>query len=327
MADPIAFGILDQAGAPLTTASPVFVLYVDRTGAARTPPAAPAHQGLGRYSFEPSSQDEAVGACYLIDCGAGSYANGSGRYIAGTVPEAAAFECWVLTDGAGALWAGAAPTFPVGGYEDRSGNALTPPAITSLGSGVYTFTPTAADVAAGVSYRVDSAAGALPPYLYGSATAPSVGPYAAPGSGTYPADAVAQMLAGSIALPNPPGGGPVVLTYGADGNLLVGPVRSVSSGVDTLAVFVLQSGGFAPQPYMGQGESWHTSQVQVTVRSPLDGFQQGEALARALHARAHLNAPPGYTYALAAESDPVYLGTTDAGSHLFSFNLTVGHRR
>lgn len=143
----------------------------------------------------------------------------------------------------------------------------------------------------------------------------------------YPAGAVAQMLAGTIALPDPPGGADVTLTYGAGGNLMVGPVRAEEGAVPTVAVFVLQGGGFAPTPYMGQSESWHTSRVQVTVRSPVDQFQQGEALARALHARAHLNTPPGYTFALASESDPVYLGPTDAGSHLFTFNLDVGARR
>jgi lysophospholipase L1-like esterase len=143
----------------------------------------------------------------------------------------------------------------------------------------------------------------------------------------YPADAVAQMLAGTIALPNPPGGADVVLVYGADGNLTVGPMRAVEGAVETLAVFVLQGGGFAPQPYMGQAESFHVSRIQVTVRSPIDAFQRGEALARALHARLHVNAPPGYTYALASESDPVYLGTTDGGSHLFTFNADLAHRR
>jgi hypothetical protein len=326
VADPIAFGVLDADGNPLTTAAPAFLLYVERDGTSRAPPPV-VHLGLGRYAFEPTAADEAVGVCFLLDGGAGARINGAGRYLAGTVPEAAAFECWVLTDGGGNLWTGAAPTFPSGGYEDRHGNALTPPAISSLGLGVYAFTPSASDIAAGVNYRVDSPPGALPAYLFGSATAPTVGPYSAPASGTYPADAVAQMLAGSIALPHPPGGGPVVLTYGADGNLLVGPVRPVSEGVETLAVFVLQSGGVAPQPYMGQAESWHVSSVQVVVRSPVEAFQQGEALARALHARAHLNTPPGYTFCLAAETDPVYLGTTDAGSHLHAFNLAVGHRR
>lgn len=321
MADPIVIGVTDGAGVPLTTATPTFLLFAARDGTPRAEPTI-SHMGGGRYQFEPTAADEAVGAVFVLDVGAGAFVSG-GRYLAGTVPEASAFECFVLVDDAGALWSGAAPSFSE--YEDRNGVALAAPSITALGSGAYTFTPSSADVAAGVSWRIDAAAGAWPSYIWGSATAPEVAPYAAPGSGTYPADAVAQMLAGVIAIPSPPGGDPVTLAYGA--NLLVGPVRPVSEGVDPLAVFVLQSGGASPQPYMGQGESFHVSSVQVVVRSGIDGFQSGEALARALHARAHLNTPPGYTYALAAESDPVYLGTTDAGAHLHAFNLSVGHRR
>lgn len=324
MADPISFGLFDATGAASLAATPALLLYVDRTGAPRLAPSI-VHDGFGSYSFEPSAADEAVGACFLVDAGAGFTAAGGGRYLAGTVPEAAAFEVFGLTDAAGAPWAGAAPSFAL--YEDRNGNALVQPAITSLGSGLYAFTPSAADVAAGVRFRVDAPANAFPPYLFGSATAPTVGPYSPPSAGTYPADAVAQALAGTIALPSPPGGADVVLTYAAGGNLLVGPVRAVEGAVETLAVFVLQGGGAPPLPYMGQAEGWHVSRVQVTVRSPIDAFQQGEALARALHARIHANAPPGYTYALGTESDPVYLGTTDAGSHLFVFNVDVGHRR
>lgn len=144
----------------------------------------------------------------------------------------------------------------------------------------------------------------------------------------YPAHDVATMLAGSITLPNPPGGGPIVLTYGTDGNLVVGPVRAVGEGVTPqLSVFVLQGGGVAPSPYMGQGESWHLSRVQVTVRSALGLFGQGEALARALHAKAHLATVAGLTFIHAGESDPVYLGSDDEGAHRWAFNLDVGHRR
>lgn len=144
----------------------------------------------------------------------------------------------------------------------------------------------------------------------------------------YPADSVAQLLAGVIAMPTPPGGAAVTLTYAAGGNLLTGPIRPFNEGtVPQLAVFVLQSGGTAPQPYLGQGQSWHVSRVQVTVRSEVNAYDAGHALARALHARAHLSTPAGFTFCQAAESDPTYVGTDDENAHLFVFNLDLGHRR
>lgn len=143
----------------------------------------------------------------------------------------------------------------------------------------------------------------------------------------YPAHDVATLLAGSIVLPNPPGGSPITLSYAADGNLLVGPVRPVANTVGQLGVFVLQTGGRQPLPYMGQDESFHVSRVQVTVRSQVNAFAEGEALARALHAKAHTHAPAGYTYCLASESEPLYLGTDEENAHRFTFNLDLAHRR
>ncbi len=327
MADPIFFGLFDASGAPAAAAVPTWVSGVIYGHGDAVTRAAPAfvNRGEGQHGFEPSEVDEAIGCVGLIDAGVGAYFASGSRYAAVTIPEAAQFEALVLTDAAGALWTGAAPT--ITSYEGRSG-ALTPATILSITTALHTFAPSAADIAAGVSYRLDSPANAYPAFFFGSATAPTVGPYTPPSSGVYPADAVAQLLAGVITLPDPPGGDAVTLTYGANGNLLLGPVRPVGEGVmPRVAVFVLQNGGPAPAPYMGQAESWHQTRVQVTVRGAIGAYDVAHALARALHARAHLNTPPGYTFSLAQESDPSYLGLDDEGAHRFVFNLSVGHRR
>lgn len=331
MADPIVFGIFDSSGAPDATAVPSFVsgsIFNHSTLAARAAPAF-FNRGDGQHGFEPTAQDESVGCVALIDAGAGKYFETGSRYAAVTIPEAAQFEAFVLTDAAGAPYVGASlPTFQ--SYEGRSGALVPQPTIgrpIALGA-LFTFAPSAADIAAGVSFRVDAPAGAFPEFLFGSATAPTQGPYSPPSSGTYPADAVAQTLAGVIALPDPPGGADVTLTYAAGGNLITGPIRPYNEGsVPQLAVFVLQNGGPAPEPYMGQGESWHVTRVQVTVRSEVNAYGAGHALARALHARAHLNTPAGYAFCKASESDPIYVGTDDENAHLFVFNLDLGHRR
>lgn len=142
----------------------------------------------------------------------------------------------------------------------------------------------------------------------------------------YAADAVATALAGTIPL-LAPATGSVVLTYAAGGNLLVGPVRPQEGVVPQVAVFVLQTGGAMPLPYLGQRESFHASRVQVTVRASVDAFLQGEGLARALHARAHLADLAGAIYCKALESEPVYLGSDENDAHRFVFNLEVGARR
>lgn len=142
----------------------------------------------------------------------------------------------------------------------------------------------------------------------------------------HPASAVLGLLSGVVTLPSP-ASGTVTLTAGVGGNLLLGPPRSTEAGVAQLAVFVLQSGGAAPVPYLGAGESFHESSVQVVVRSDAHAFATGEALARALHARAHLGTSAGFTFLRAVESEPNYLGTDDDGAHRWSINVRVGHRR
>lgn len=132
------------------------------------------------------------------------------------------------------------------------------------------------------------------------------------------------MIAGTMALPANPGG---IKTLTLGSTLFVGPVRPVGAGVEEEAVFVLQSGGARPMPYMGQADSWHTTHVQVMVRGLAEQFQRAEGIARGLIAVCHLHTPVGYTYLLALDSDPIYVGETDNGSHLFSLNLEAGHRR
>lgn len=74
-----------------------------------------------------------------------------------------------LIDSLGAPKTNATPTFLV--YKTKTGGALSAPTITpgsTIGGGVYGFTPTDADVAAGVAYLIDAGAGAFPRYIAGA---------------------------------------------------------------------------------------------------------------------------------------------------------------
>lgn len=120
----------------------------------------------------------------------------------------------------------------------------------------------------------------------------------------------------------------MVLSYVAGGNLMVGPERAVEGVAPQLAVFVLQSGGPPPETYLGQGgDAWVVTRVQVKVRSRVDAFQAGEALARALWLKAHAATVAGYVSCMAVEADPLYLGINDHGYHLHAFNIDMGRRR
>lgn len=320
MADARPFALYDGDGVPVTGATPTVEAW-DVTGTPRTPPPV-LELGAGLYHLLPTDLDESVGTVCLVTTGH----EPSHYVVAAYLPDGSnQFFAWAHFDEAGALWAGAPPTF--GAWDDAAGAARTPPSILAVRTGVYVAVPSGGDVAADCAGRIDAPAGASPEFIV-VGTVPLLEGFGAPPTPPpdYAAGAVLSTLAGVVALP-PPASGSVELTPGDGGNLLLGPPRSTEGGVPQLAVFVLQSGGAAPVPYLGAGESWHETSVQVVVRSAAHDFATGEALARALLSRAHLAEVAGFTFLRVVESDPNYLGTDDGGVHRWSLNVRVGHRR
>ena len=180
MADRISFFLEDDNGAPLVGLLPVpssdwvTEYRVAQGGAPRTKPLV-SEIGEGDYGFTPTDADEAAGVVYLITAPAGaSPRRFSGAIYTPTNP----FIGFHLEDEAGALWPGpAAPT--VGSWRDFAANARTPPSVLTPGATTYLFAliPSADDLEIDVAYRIDSPAGAFPPFVTGSlevAIAPAV---------------------------------------------------------------------------------------------------------------------------------------------------------
>jgi hypothetical protein len=143
----------------------------------------------------------------------------------------------------------------------------------------------------------------------------------------WPAHDFATYLAGTLTHPSPPGGS-TVLTYAAGGNLLVGPVRPESPTVPVVCVFVEQSGGDSPMPYLGEAASFYVSQITATIRGGVDTFEAGEALARSIITKMHATQSlTGYVYCLALASDPVYTGTNESGSHEWQAAFRVSAKK
>ncbi len=133
---------------------------------------------------------------------------------------------------------------------------------------------------------------------------------------TAPDDDVYTRLAAAV-----PG-----LTAGT--NLFTGPVREVGDTVPGECVFVLASGGAAPQAYAGPtAVETRFSGVQVRVRSAKQSFDAGETLARAVCAALHHQqaSMSGYINVRALQSEPLYIGEDKAGYHGWSINLELVH--
>lgn len=310
MADSLAFQLTDETGAPLTTATPSFVDYRERDGTARTPPAI-AHRGGGVYAFTPSDADELAGVAFLIDAGAGALP----RRLSGVITlQASPFFAWHLEDAAGALFADVgAPAFSV--YATPGGVSLTPPAIAAVaGAYLWAFTPSSSDLSSDAVFAIDSPAGAYPARLGGSLPRPWGYAPAASGAVKDAAADVANFLDTRVA-------GATTLAKGA--NLFIGSMRS-QDRTPSPSVFVLNTGGPSPLPYLGTGrQAYLRPTVQIMVRGPAGDFQAGELLARAVLEYVHQQAVPGYTACFSRDSQPAWLGEDSDQHGLWSINIEL----
>lgn len=157
---------------PKADATPVFVVYADKAGAPRALPGGLFFNlGGGQYRFDPTNDDEAVGTCALIDCGAGCQP----RYqLCAIHGDDNPFTIVVPLDGNGDLSAGA---YTIGSYlEISTGQTRTAPLVVKAGAlEVYSLTPSEDDISVGTAVRLDAPAGVFPPNVndsYQSSTAP-----------------------------------------------------------------------------------------------------------------------------------------------------------
>jgi hypothetical protein len=67
--------------------------------------------------------------------------------------------------------------------------------------------------------------------------------------------------------------------------------------------------------------------VVAHVRSGVDDFAEGEAIARGVYGRLQRAAATGYTYILAQTAEPLYLGADERGLHRWSTAFTCGIKR
>jgi hypothetical protein len=111
-------------------------------------------------------------------------------------------------------------------------------------------------------------------------------------------------------------------------NLFMGPERAPDVNIPHLACFVLATGGAGPMPYAdGTTTNLRYSMVQVTVRSAVRGFAAGQTLAREIRDKMHITPPTGYLECRTVQTEPVYVGETEEGSHLFTVNLELIHEQ
>lgn len=139
------------------------------------------------------------------------------------------------------------------------------------------------------------------------------------------ADVAAALVDGGVvALLSPPGGTVAVgIPPAAPNNVLVGRERESDTFVSNQIINVVATGGPPPEPIMNAGGNIFRARVQVMIRSQVDDYAGGRALARACLRKLHLAVISGYTDVMAQETEPNYLGPDERQVERFSFNLLL----
>lgn len=103
-----------------------------------------------------------------------------------------------------------------------------------------------------------------------------------------------------------------------------GPERAPSGVVPDAAIFVLDSGGFAPVPYLdGGSKADYQHSVQIMIRAKRNDFSTGQAKAAAVRNALHETTISGYVSCYANESTPNFLGFTDTELIRWTVNLRL----
>lgn len=106
-------------------------------------------------------------------------------------------------------------------------------------------------------------------------------------------------------------------------NLFIGFMRRADS-TPSPSVFVLNTGGPPPVPFLnGNRESAMRCTVQVMVRSEVNDFAAGEAMARSLFNWLHLEDIEGYYACYCRDSQPAFLGEDSDGHYQWSLNFEL----
>lgn len=147
--------IEDGTGALVTGAAGSFVVTAWNASTLASRPAPAVVESGGGYNLEPTDADEAAGTVVLVDCGVGRYPryNVFAAYLSNRSNE---FFAWWFADGMGAPWTGAGGTFAAW---DGPGS---PPSQVKITDGLFVAFPTAADITADSTGRIDAPAGAYP---------------------------------------------------------------------------------------------------------------------------------------------------------------------
>ena len=109
-------------------------------------------------------------------------------------------------------------------------------------------------------------------------------------------------------------------------NLFYGPVRPAGDEYPSRCIFVVPTGGAAPEAFLGQSYAYRRSALQIRTRGDRQDYNAALADARAIRDVVHYAVLSGYVDCRVQNTEPIPLGTDEAGHHEFSINVITEFR-
>lgn len=105
-------------------------------------------------------------------------------------------------------------------------------------------------------------------------------------------------------------------------NVFAGSEKPASAHIPQDSVFCAEYGGAQPESSFGTSVQIHRIDLQVLVRSEMDGEQTSKTLANDIYDLLR-NASPTGTLIIRPKSTPIRLGVDEDGVYRFTVNVTV----
>ena len=108
-------------------------------------------------------------------------------------------------------------------------------------------------------------------------------------------------------------------------SIFIGNVRKPGNGIPEKAIFITQTGGYAPNEFLGAGAfgPYRRVTVQVRVRGEVHDFQVGRDLANSTWDALQAPTISGYVRVVNLQSAPAYAGLDDTEHPEWFFNVLM----
>jgi hypothetical protein len=117
-------------------------------------------------------------------------------------------------------------------------------------------------------------------------------------------------------------------TYNEAGaNIIIGPMKPPSQYVPVESIWIISTGGAAPDHVFGGMYTIQKPTVQILVRGSPNDYKGSKGLAQSVYDALNGAEPEGVWPILPMQSEPVWVGPDESNRPIWSINLLIRFKR